>query len=148
MISKELKTSSIRRIFGTIRSIINLSISEYGLSCSNGFSKIYLPSETKINPRKTISISNIKNIQNVCRELDDDRRWLISLISDAGARLSKIAGLLISDINVETDHPYLRIQPHPWRSLKTRSSEIERRKEVQSYRELIDEQDYYYPANS
>ena len=123
MISRELKASSIRRIFGTIRSIINLSISECGLSCSNGFSNIYLPAETKSNPRKTIPISNIKNIQNVCRELDDDRRWLISLISDTGARLSEIAGLLISDINVETDYPYLRIQPHPWRSLKTKSSE-------------------------
>ena len=113
----------MRRVFGTIRSIINLGINEYGLSCTNGFSKIYLPSETKINPRKTIPISNIKNIQNVFRELDDDRRWLISLISDTGARLSEIAGLLISDINVETDYPYLRIQPHPWRSLKTKSSE-------------------------
>ena len=123
LISRELKASSIRRIFGTIRSIINPSISECGLSCSNGFSNIYLPAETKTNPRKTIPISNIKNIQNVCRELDDDRRWLISLISDTGARLSEIAGLLISDINVETDYPYLRIQPHPWRSLKTKSSE-------------------------
>ena len=113
LISRELKASSIRRMFGTIRSIINLNISEYGLSCSNGFSKIYLPAETKTNPRKTIPISNIKNIQNVCCELDDDRRWLISLISDTGARLSEIAGLLINDINVETDYPFLRIQPHP-----------------------------------
>ena len=123
LIERQLTVSSIRRVFGTIRSIINLGINEYGLSCSNGFSKIYLPSETKINPRKTIPISNIKNIQNVCRELDDDRRWLISLISDTGARLSEIAGLLVTDINVEADHPYLRIQPHPWRPLKTNSSE-------------------------
>ena len=31
---------------------------------------------------------------------------------------------------------------------KYSESEIERRKEVQSYRELVGEQDYYYPAKS
>ena len=31
---------------------------------------------------------------------------------------------------------------------KYSESEIERRKEVESYRELVSEQDYYYPANS
>ena len=123
LIERQLTVSSIRRVFGTIRSIINLSISEYGLSCGNGFSKIYLPAETKTNSRKAIPISNIRNIQSVCHELDDDLRWLIGLISDTGARLSEIAGLLVTDINVEADHPYLRIQPHPWRPLKTNSSE-------------------------
>ena len=123
LIERQLTVSSIRRVFGTIRSIINLSISEYGLSCGNGSSKIYLPAETKTNSRKAIPISNIRNIQSVCHELDDDLRWLIGLISDTGARLSEIAGLLVTDINVEADHPYLRIQPHPWRPLKTNSSE-------------------------
>ena len=123
LIERQLTVSSIRRVFGTIRSIINLSISEYGLSCGNGFSKIYLPAETKTNSRKAIPISNIRNIQSVCHELDDDLRWLIGLISYTGARLSEIAGLLVTDINVEADHPYLRIQPHPWRPLKTNSSE-------------------------
>ena len=123
LIERQLTVSSIRRVFGTIRSIINLGINEYGLSCSNGFSKIYLPAETITNSRKAIPISNIRNIQSVCHELDDDLRWLIGLISDTGARLSEIAGLLVTDINVEADHPYLRIQPHPWRSLKTNSSE-------------------------
>ena len=31
---------------------------------------------------------------------------------------------------------------------KYSESEIKRRKEVQSYRELVGEQDYYYPAKS
>ena len=123
LIERQLTVSSIRRVFGTIRSIINLGINEYGLSCINGFSKIYLPAETQTNSRKAIPISNIRNIQSVCHELDDDLRWLIGLISDTGARLSEIAGLLVTDINVEADHPYLRIQPHPWRPLKTNNSE-------------------------
>ena len=33
LLDKELTIASIRRVFGTIRSIINLTISEYGLSC-------------------------------------------------------------------------------------------------------------------
>ena len=122
LLERQLTVSSIRRVFGTIRSIINLGINEYGLSCNNGFSKIYLPAETQTNSRKAIPISNIRNIQSVCHELDDDLRWLIGLISDTGARLSEVAGLLVTDINIEAKYPHIIVQPHPWRSLKTKSS--------------------------
>ena len=122
LLERQLTVSSIRRVFGTIRSIINLGINEYGLSCNNGFSKIYLPAETHTNSRKAIPISNIRNIQSVCHELDDDLRWLIGLISDTGARLSEVAGLLVTDINIEAKYPHIIVQPHPWRSLKTKSS--------------------------
>ena len=71
---------------------------------------------------KAIPISNIRNIQSVCHELDDDLRWLIGLISDTGARLSEVAGLLVTDINIEAKYPHIIVQPHPWRSLKTKSS--------------------------
>ena len=122
LLERQLTVSSIRRVFGTIRSIINLGINEYGLSCNNGFSKIYLPAETQTNSRKAIPISNIRNIQSVCHDLDDDLRWLIGLISDTGARLSEVAGLLVTDINIEAKYPHIIVQPHPWRSLKTKSS--------------------------
>jgi integrase len=50
-------------------------------------------------------------------------RWLVALISDTGMRLSEGAGLLKSDIQLASDIPYVRIQKHPWRNLKTASSE-------------------------
>ena len=38
-------------------------------------------------------------------------------------RLGEAAGLLIDDIVLESDVPHIRIKPHPWRRLKTLSSE-------------------------
>ena len=54
---------------------------------------------------------------------DDDMRWLIALISDTGMRLAEGAGLLKSDIHLDADIPFVHIQKHPWRNLKTASSE-------------------------
>ena len=45
-----------------------------------------------------------------------------ALLSDTGIRLSEACGLLISDINVDSNVPFISIQPHQWRSLKTSSS--------------------------
>ena len=122
LLDKELTIASIRRVFGTIRSIINLTISEYGLSCNNGFSRIYMPDETRVKSRKSIPVPDILKVQSICREMDDDLRWLIGLVSDTGARLAEIAGLAMSDIKLEAPLPYIQIKPHSWRPLKTKSS--------------------------
>ncbi|MDC1427110.1 tyrosine-type recombinase/integrase [Rhodospirillaceae bacterium] len=122
LLDKELSIASIRRVFGTIRSIINLTISEYGLSCNNGFSRIYMPDETRVKSRKSIPVPDILKVQSICREMDDDLRWLIGLVSDTGARLAEIAGLAMSDIKLEAPLPYIQIKPHSWRPLKTKSS--------------------------
>ena len=50
--------------------------------------------------------------------IDDDMRWLVALISDTGMRLAEGAGLLKSDIHLDADIPFVRIQKHPWRNLK------------------------------
>ena len=74
--------------------------------------------------RKPIPIDDIRNIQSECRAIDDDMRWLIALISDTGMRLAEGAGLLKQDfIGLDTDLPYVCITKHPWRNLKTASSE-------------------------
>jgi integrase len=74
--------------------------------------------------RKPIPIDDIRIIQSKCRAIDDDMRWLIALISDTGMRLAEGAGLLKRDfIGLDTDLPYVRITKHPWRNLKTVSSE-------------------------
>ena len=40
-------------------------------------------------------------------------------------RLAEAAGLLIEDIVLDADIPFVRITPHPWRRLKTLSSACE-----------------------
>ena len=50
--------------------------------------------------------------------------WLIALISDTGMRLAEGAGLLKQDIvGLETTQPHINLIKHPWRNLKTVSSE-------------------------
>ena len=49
--------------------------------------------------------------------------WLIALLSDSGMRLGEGVGLLKSDINLNCEIPYINLIPHPWRRLKTKSSQ-------------------------
>ena len=71
----------------------NLSITTEGISCINAFSKTYMPEDNNVEIRKPIPTKDIKNIQSLCREYDDDLRWLIALLSDTGMRLGEGVGL-------------------------------------------------------
>ena len=96
-IDKGMGIKTVKRVFSPIRAIINLAIAEEGLNCSNAFAKTYFP--------------------------DDDMRWLIALISDTGMRLGEAAGLLKDDIKLDEHIPHVDLRPHPWRTLKTKSSQ-------------------------
>ena len=123
LLNKGLNTASVKRNFSTIRSIINLTIQEHGLDCRNAFSKVYLPELDDVKQRKPIPIEDIRQIQKDCVSYDDEARWLVSLISDTGMRLSEAAGLHVDDINLDDDVPYIDLKPHPWRRLKTKGSQ-------------------------
>tara|TARA_B110000977_G_C11051261_1_gene482412 strand:- start:1018 stop:2166 length:1149 start_codon:yes stop_codon:yes gene_type:complete len=122
LFSKGLSSSSVRRIFSTVKAVINLCISERGLHMINPFGGVYIPDDDREIKRRSIPISDIRNIQTECFKFDDDQRWLIALISDSGMRLSEACGLLVNDIKLDVENPYLDIKPHPWRRLKTKSS--------------------------
>ena len=62
-------------------------------------------------------------IKAECVSLDDDIRWLVAIIFDSGMRLSEVAGLMLSDLKLEEDIPYIDLKPHPHRRIKTASSE-------------------------
>lgn len=111
------------RIFGTVRAVINLALSEFGLSLVNPFSNVYFDRTVGVQKRNPIKLDDIRKIQNACKSTDDEKRWLIALIADTGMRLAEAAGLLRSDFIEQDGILCVKIQPHPWRSLKTRSSE-------------------------
>ncbi|MDA9564754.1 tyrosine-type recombinase/integrase [Alphaproteobacteria bacterium] len=123
LLNKGLLISSVKRVFSSIRSIINLSITEEGISCINAFSKTYMPDKENVEIRKPIPTKDIKHIQSLCIEKDDDLRWLIALLSDSGMRLGEGVGLLKSDINLDCEIPHINLIPHPWRRLKTKGSQ-------------------------
>ncbi|HAB37896.1 MAG TPA: hypothetical protein DCE52_07885 [Rhodobacteraceae bacterium] len=55
--------------------------------------------------------------------MDDDMRCLVALLSDTGLGLAEGAGLLKTDLHLKNNVPFVRIQKHPRRCLKARSSE-------------------------
>ena len=121
LFDKGLSSSSVKRVFSTIRAIVNLSIRENGLGITNPFAGTFIPDDHNKVRREPIPAENITAIQHLCREIDDEPRWLIALISDTGMRLVEAAGLLSKDIVLDTVIPHINLREHTWRSLKTSS---------------------------
>ena len=99
LIENGLSVSSVKRNFSTIRSIINLTISEQGLDCGNAFSRTYMPDDDR-QRRLPIPIDCIRAIQSDCHHMDDDMRWLVALLSDTGMRLGEAVGLSVDDLSL------------------------------------------------
>ena len=123
LIEQGMARDTIKRVFGSIRSIINLAIKEQGLRCQNAFSGTFMPDGLPVTKRQPIPIDDIRKIQQKCFEQDDELRWIIALLSDTGMRLGEAIGLLRSDIVLDGDNSYIDLKPHPWRRLKTQGSE-------------------------
>ena len=123
LIAKGLVGSSISRVISSIRAVFNFAISEYALDLKNPFVGMYFDKSAGVSKRLPIPIEDICKVQNQCRLIDDDLRWLVALVSDTGMRLAEGAGLLKSDIILDADIPHISLKPHPWRSLKTSGSQ-------------------------
>ena len=122
LMEQGMSNSTLKRVFSSVKAIVNLSINEYGLDITNPFSKAYLPSiENEI--RESIPLEDIRVIQTESKKEDDELRWLLLLLSDSGMRLSEALGLSKDDINLNSNLPHVKLIPHKWRRLKARNSE-------------------------
>ena len=101
LLANNMNINTVKRVFSSVRSIINITISELGLDCSNGFARTYFPRDDSTESRKPLPIDKIKLIQNLCKEKDDEMRWILALVSDTGMRLGEAVGLLKSDIKYD-----------------------------------------------
>ena len=119
-----LTGSSITRNFSYLKAVINFALSEYALDVRNPFIGVYHDRRAGVLVRKPIPMEGIGAVQSECHKINDDMRWLIALIPDTGMRLAEGTGLLKQDfIGLDTDLPYVRVTKHPWRNLKTASSD-------------------------
>jgi integrase len=123
LISEGKAGSTVVRMLGTLKAIVSFICSEHGLEMNSAFSRTYVDGTIGVKDRNPFDISILKGIQLKCRDVDDERRWLIALVSDTGMRLAEAVGLLRSDLQVRDGIPCVMIKPHPWRRLKTSSSE-------------------------
>ena len=122
LIDKKLSNTSLVRIFGVVKAVVNFSIKEQGLECKNAFSGVYIPAENN-KKRYSVKGKELKSLQDECVLLDDDIRWLVALISDTGMRLSEAVGLLVDDLVLDSEQPHIKLVLHPHRRLKTGASE-------------------------
>ncbi len=116
-----MNINTVKRVFASVRSIINLTIREHGIEGSNAFSGTFMPDRGDATTRQPIPTDKLNVIQQRCQTTDDEPRWLVALISDTGMRLSEVAGLARDDIVLDADIPHVIIRPHPWRRLKTKA---------------------------
>ena len=86
---------------------------EHGIEGSKAFSGTFMPDRGDASTRQPIPTDKLRVIQQRCQTTDDEPRWLVSLISDTGMRLSEAAGLAREDIVLDADIPHVIIHPHP-----------------------------------
>ena len=123
LLNRGLVTSSVRRVFSSIKSIVSFVIKEKGLKIENPFLGVYIPDLNDTTIRMPITIEEIRIIQSKCMNIDDDLRWVISIISDTGMRLAEAIGLKSEDIILNCDIPHVIIRPNDKRRLKTKQSQ-------------------------
>jgi integrase len=122
LLKRELAGSSITRIIATVRSVINFAASEVGMELTNPFGKLYYDRTAGVEGREPIPLDTIRSLQGECRELDDELRWVVALVSDTGLRLAEAVGLLKEDLQLDDVIPHVIVREHPWRRLKTSGS--------------------------
>lgn len=123
LLKKGLVGSSVGRLLNCLTAVFNFNVHELSLNIQNPFSGVYLDKKAGVKKRQSIKVAEIHRIQDACKHEDDDIRWLVALISDTGLRLAEAAGLRHEDIDLTGSIPVVHVRPHPWRTLKTESSQ-------------------------
>ena len=90
---QSMSLNTVKRVFTAVRSVINLTMREYGITGTNAFSGTFMPDKPEASPRQPIPNEILRVIQQQCRSTDDEMRWLVPIISDTGMRLAEAAGL-------------------------------------------------------
>ena len=62
LFAKGLNGASVARIFGTVRAVVNLALSEFGLSIMNPFSSVYFDPTIGVKRRLPVGLEDIKKV--------------------------------------------------------------------------------------
>jgi integrase len=122
LVARGLTGSSVTRNFSYVKAVINFALSEFALEIRNPFVGVYHDRSKGVVTRKPIPLDALRRVQSECVQIDDDIRWLVSLVSNTGMRMAEAAGLSVTDFNLQGDIPFVEVRKQPWRSLKTSAS--------------------------
>lgn len=123
-LAKGLKTTSTRRAVNTVCAILNVGLKELDIrGASNPFSSVQIANEDKdAKEVKTPSAQELGEILTTFRDDSSDLGLIILIQMGIGCRVGEVSGLATADVVLDAEVPYLKIQDHPWRSLKTKTS--------------------------
>ncbi|MDB4112058.1 site-specific integrase [Yoonia sp.] len=125
LVAKGVGPETVKRYLSPVRPVIRTGILEFELNRANPLDSLVIPNanEGKRKPRVPFSNDELGAVQAACRQVDDERRWVIAMLSDSMARLAEIVGLKKQDLYLDAEVPHIRIQPNELRRLKTAQSE-------------------------
>ena len=115
-----MPSESIKRNLSNLRAIINFVSKELDLEPTLAFSGVYLGEHIETIERTPVAVEDIKWVQRLCRQMDDEPRWAIAMLSVIGLRLSEALGLTKEEVHLNVEITYIEIKPQPWRHLNTK----------------------------
>ncbi|WP_347310072.1 DUF6538 domain-containing protein [Defluviimonas sp. SAOS-178_SWC] len=85
LVDRGVKYTTIKRYVAQLSPIFTTAIREFEIQRQNIFSGVVIPNKDEpVEKRLPFSLAEIRSIQVRCRDVDDQRRWATSLVSDRG----------------------------------------------------------------
>jgi integrase len=119
------KTATVQRQLKAIAAMFNLVSLEMDITLDrqHSFTKVKIPNlGNDAKDRKEFSADQIQIIRDMPRSKTPEITHLIQLMLDTGMRISECCGLMVKDIKLEAETPYLEIYRNNVRDLKTKNS--------------------------
>ena len=96
LFDKGLNGASVARIFGTVRAVINLALSEFGLSIVNPFSNVYFDQSQGVKKRIPVKPKDIEKVQQECYQADCPAPYIRPLIFGFSNKVSGTGGRMFN----------------------------------------------------
>jgi integrase len=124
LVKNNAGAETIKRYLSQVRPVITTGIQEFELKCTNHFNGLTISNQDEgpRKPRDSYSMAELDALQARCREVDDQRRWAVLMLSDTMARLAEIVGLAKADVDLNALSPHIRLRSTEMRRLKTKQS--------------------------
>jgi integrase len=117
-------TGTVERNFNVLNAMINKVNIEYEIDEPHRFAKPNIPRKGEDKKeRKNFSADALATLRSELKGSTSDVDCLIKIMLDTGMRVGEVVGLASQDINLDCKTPYIALQKHPLRRLKTKNSE-------------------------
>ena len=123
--NRGITADTISKYVYQIKPVFDTAIREFELGIPSPFESLTIAGKGSAKPhgRLPYSLTELYAIWQRCREMDDERRWAIAMLSDTGARQAEVVGLRKDEVILTGDVPHILIRPNGNRGLKNAQSE-------------------------